>query len=113
MCVFFFFFCVNHSLKKAHAPPSCVRCRKFVSRYINIPNEGVVCVDCGAPKCASCQQQIVQGHCVSFRKEKFHADCFVCSLCKGPLGDQFMMVIIGFLVVCFIFFKKNRLLKKT
>lgn len=77
---------------KAHAPPSCVRCRKFVSRYMNIPNEGVVCVDCGAPRCTSCKQLITQGHCVTFRKEKFHAACFVCSLCKGPLGDQFMMV---------------------
>lgn len=76
---------------RAHAPPSCVRCQKLVSRYMTIPNEGVVCVECGAPKCGSCKQLIIQGHCVTFRKEKYHSLCFVCSLCKGPLGEQFMM----------------------
>ena len=76
---------------KQHAPPSCVRCKKFVSRFMNMPNEGVVCVDCGAPKCKGCAASIVQGHCVSFHGEKWHVACFVCTGCGGPLGEQFLM----------------------
>jgi hypothetical protein len=91
--VFFFFFFFFSFL----APPKCVRCAKYISKYITVPDEGIVCVDCGkeemltasillnrfflgAPKCFVCKNSIVSGHCITFRKEKYHGDCFSCSL---------------------------------
>lgn len=55
---------------QAHSPPRCVRCNKYVSRYFSLP-EGIVCVDCGAPKCGGCKQPLLQGSCVSFKDQRY------------------------------------------
>ena len=74
-----------------HAPPKCVRCQKFISRYLTVPEEGIVCVDCGAPKCATCKQPILQGQCITFRENRYHGECFKCSMCGDKLGEQFLL----------------------
>jgi len=83
----------NHCFK-------CAKCKCSLSGVQTVAkgNE-ILCVSCGANKCAKCSKLLLQGG-ITALGNSWHESCFVCHQCNAPLGKKKKFLVRNEQPVC-------------